>query len=82
MDDLGQGFRPGRRLDPGPHSVEIDPDSGQRVLVQAAEQDHSRSGPAGDFLLDVLQRGTAGVQDGTRRPRAGSWGEQRRRGRP
>jgi hypothetical protein len=72
VDDLGQGFGPGRRLDPGAYGVQVDPDSGQRVPVQAAEQDRSRSGPTGDLRLDVFQRGTAGVQDGTRRPRVSS----------
>jgi hypothetical protein len=41
VDDLREGSRPERRLDPGAHGVEIDPDSGQRVPVQAAEQDRS-----------------------------------------
>ena len=72
MDDLREGFRPGRRLDPGAHGVEIDPDSGQRVPVQAAEQDRSRSGTTDDLLLDVFQRGTVLVQDGARRP-TGAW---------
>ena len=39
MDDLCEGFRPEIRLDPGAHGVEVDPDSGQLVPVQAAEQD-------------------------------------------
>jgi hypothetical protein len=66
---LREGFRPERRFDPGAHGVQIDPDSGQRVPVQAVEQDRSRSGATGDLLRDVFDRGTAGVQDGARRPR-------------
>ena len=66
-DDLREGFRPERRPDPGAHGVQIDPDSGQRVPVQAAEQDRSRSGTTGDLRRDVFDRGTAGVQDGARR---------------
>jgi hypothetical protein len=67
VDGLCEGFRSERRLDPGAHGVEIDPDSGQRVPVQAAEQDRSRSGTTGDLLLDVFQRGTVLVQGGARR---------------
>jgi hypothetical protein len=69
VNDLRKGFWPERRLDPGPHGVEIDPDSGQRVPVQAAEQDRSRSGATGDLLRDVFQRGTVLVQNDARRPR-------------
>jgi hypothetical protein len=68
-DDLGQGFWPERRLDAGAHGVQIDPDSGQRVPVQAAEQDRSRSGTTGDLRRDIFDRGTVLVQDGARRPR-------------
>ena len=54
-DDLREGFRPERRLDPGAHGVQVDSDSGQRVLVQAAEQDRSRSGTTGDLRRDVFE---------------------------
>ena len=65
-DNLREGFWPERGLDPGAHGVQINPDSGQRVLIQAAEQDRSRSGTTGDLRRDVFDRGTAGVQDGAR----------------
>jgi len=71
-DGLGQGFRTERRLDPGADGVQIDPDSGQRVPVQAPEQDRSRPGTTGDLLRDVLHRGSVLAQDGARRP-AGAW---------
>jgi hypothetical protein len=71
-DDLRQGFQPESGPDPGAHGVQIDPDSGQRVLVQAAEQDRSRSGTTGDLLRDVFDRGTVLVQDGARQPRVAS----------
>ena len=31
MDDLRKGSRPGRRLDPGAHGVEIDPDRSRKL---------------------------------------------------
>jgi hypothetical protein len=78
VDGLREGFRPERRLDPGAHGLQIDPDSGQRVPVQAAEQDRSRSGPAGDLRRDVFRRDTVLVQD--RAPAARRLlGEERRR---
>ena len=54
----GQRVRAERRVDPGPHGVEIDPDRGQRGPVQVGEQGRPGPdpGPADDFLLDPVGR--------------------------
>jgi hypothetical protein len=55
-----EGFRSEGLLDPGAHGVEIDPDGGQGVPVEGAEQRGAdpESDLADDLLLDVLRRDT------------------------
>ena len=56
-----------RRLDPGPHRVQVDPDGGQRFLVQAGEQAGTSPDPdlPDDLLLDPLRRDPLFTQDRT-----------------
>ena len=61
MDGLAgscEGFRPEGRLDPGAHGVEINPDGGQRVVVEVAEQAGRgpQSDKTDDLLLDAFRR--------------------------
>ena len=61
----GQCVRPERRVDPGPHGVEINPDRGQRGPVEVGEQARPgpHPGPADDFLLNPVRREAPLTQD-------------------
>src|SRR5260370_9812257 len=75
---VGECLRPEGRLDPGPDRVEIDPDSGQRVPVQAAEQADPRAqpDPAHDLLFDQFRRYAVRAHDRAARLAVGNGGEQ------
>ena len=78
LGGAGERLRPERGLDPGPHRVQVDPDRGQRVLVQAAEQAGpcAQPDPADDLLLDEFRRDAVRAQDRAGRLAGADRGEQ------
>ena len=70
LGGTGERLRPERGLDPGPHRVQVDPDRGQRVLVQAAEQ----AGPAPSPTRRTISSSTSsGVTPCARRTALAGW---------